>query len=414
MTAAKPGSGAVPQSNTARAAVSRGAPRAASQDRPGVNGRAAQPNARTAHHMLEAARRADTTEPIDQTSDRRTGAAGTAVQPVNAESTGLGAEHGDSAAVLQPVPESAPEATATANALSQGTSAVPPNPVPHAMPRPAIEIAEAARWTDGASASGSASAEPQPAAGKRSAPPTGPTAWLGAADEATPGTPAWPRALDGTAQGTSSRGNEPAAPHTGVVAGSDAWRAVPAWAGESTPSPPGRGERADDAPAPSAAAGVDAAGIPAGFAPVLRPADGGLQVALATPVESPKFHEALGVQVSVLARDGVQHAELHLNPAEMGPISVQIAVDGQQAQIHFGSDSAQTRQIVESSLPALAAALRDAGLTLSGGGVSQHAPGSRNAKASTLLTARIGRADELESQPARRIAIALGRLDTYA
>jgi flagellar hook-length control protein FliK len=91
-----------------------------------------------------------------------------------------------------------------------------------------------------------------------------------------------------------------------------------------------------------------------------------------TPATAPEFPDALGVQVSLLAQDGVQHAELHLNPAEMGPISVRIAIEGQQAQIDFGADSAQTRQLLEAGLPELASALRDAGLTLSGGGVSQH------------------------------------------
>jgi flagellar hook-length control protein FliK len=96
---------------------------------------------------------------------------------------------------------------------------------------------------------------------------------------------------------------------------------------------------------------------------------------LPTPVNSPEFKAALGMQVSLLARDGVQHAQLHLNPAEMGPISVQIALDGSQAQVDFGADSAHTRHIIEAGLPELASALREAGLTLSGGGVSQHARG---------------------------------------
>lgn len=98
-------------------------------------------------------------------------------------------------------------------------------------------------------------------------------------------------------------------------------------------------------------------------------------VPLDTPVLAPEFREALGVQVSVLARDGVQQAELHLNPAEMGPISVRIELDGQQAQVNFGVDNATTRALVEAGMPELASALREAGLTLSGGGVSEHARG---------------------------------------
>ena len=102
-----------------------------------------------------------------------------------------------------------------------------------------------------------------------------------------------------------------------------------------------------------------------------------LAVQVSTPADAPEFREALGVQVSLLARDGVHSAELHLNPAEMGPISVHIVMDGAQARVDFGADSANTRELIESGLPELAAALRDAGFTLAGGGVSQHSPGSQ-------------------------------------
>ena len=81
------------------------------------------------------------------------------------------------------------------------------------------------------------------------------------------------------------------------------------------------------------------------------------------------FAPALGQQISVLVRDGVQHARLHLNPAEMGPITVQIALDGNAAQVNLSADQPLTRQALEQAMPALAGALRDSGLTLTGGGV---------------------------------------------
>lgn len=100
-----------------------------------------------------------------------------------------------------------------------------------------------------------------------------------------------------------------------------------------------------------------------------------VSVQMATPAHAQEFPQSLGVQVSVLAKEGIQQAELHLNPAEMGPISVQIALDGTQAQVNFGADSAATRQIIERGLPELAASLREAGFTLSGGGVHSQARG---------------------------------------
>jgi len=140
-------------------------------------------------------------------------------------------------------------------------------------------------------------------------------------------------------------------------------------------------------------------------------------VALATPLDDPQFPRAFGVQVSVLARDGVQRAELHLNPAEMGPVSVQIVLDGTQARIDFGADAAGTRQLIEHSLPDLAAALREAGLTLTGGGVSQHSAGHEPRRDGAPATAEgtdpatpSGTAD---AAPVRR-HVRAGGLDLYA
>lgn len=93
------------------------------------------------------------------------------------------------------------------------------------------------------------------------------------------------------------------------------------------------------------------------------------------PVDSPLFAPALGSQLSLLARDGVRSALLQLHPAEMGPISVEIALDGNAARIDFQALRADTRSLIEASLPALAGALQDAGLTLAGGGVFEQAPG---------------------------------------
>jgi flagellar hook-length control protein FliK len=80
---------------------------------------------------------------------------------------------------------------------------------------------------------------------------------------------------------------------------------------------------------------------------------------------------ATGLADALAPNGGVQEARLQLHPAELGPITVQIALDGTGARIDFQADVAQTRQAIEASLPALAGALQDAGLTLTGGGVSQ-------------------------------------------
>lgn len=95
------------------------------------------------------------------------------------------------------------------------------------------------------------------------------------------------------------------------------------------------------------------------------------QINLREPLQAPEFSSALAARVSLLAVEGVQQAQLHLNPAEMGPVAIQINIDGQQAQVAFHAEMAETCQVLEQSLPELAAALRESGLTLSGGGVFQ-------------------------------------------
>jgi flagellar hook-length control protein FliK len=97
---------------------------------------------------------------------------------------------------------------------------------------------------------------------------------------------------------------------------------------------------------------------------------------LSAALGSPEFAPALGIQMSILAKEGVQEARLHLNPADMGPIAVQIAVDGQHARVHFQADLAATRDALQASLPDLANAMKEAGLMLAGGDVSGGRGGS--------------------------------------
>jgi flagellar hook-length control protein FliK len=142
-------------------------------------------------------------------------------------------------------------------------------------------------------------------------------------------------------------------------------------------------------------------------------------VTIATLINAPDFAQTLGVQLSVLAKGGIQQAELHLNPAEMGPVSVQIVMEGTQARIDFGADLAATRHAIEAGLPELASALRDAGFTLAGGGVSQHSgqrsDGRQGGDRGTQRGARVA-SDEAVARvamAARRI-VTPGGVDLYA
>jgi flagellar hook-length control protein FliK len=175
-------------------------------------------------------------------------------------------------------------------------------------------------------------------------------------------------------------------------------------------------DRGVDALTASLGVGAASQGADPAAAPTPAP-----PLALATPVDAPDFASALAVRVSVLVQDGVQQAELHLNPAETGPVSIHITVDGTAARVDFGADVAATRAAIERGLPELASALRDAGFTLAGGGVSQHAGGRASGEDDPRRsTARLDGSGNPASTPiaaeSRRVAraVAAGGVDLYA
>ncbi len=84
---------------------------------------------------------------------------------------------------------------------------------------------------------------------------------------------------------------------------------------------------------------------------------------------SAEFAAEVSQKIMLLVLDGVQTAKLHLNPAEMGPVTVQIQLDGATAQVHLAAENGDTRQALQDSMPQLASQLRESGLTLTGGGV---------------------------------------------
>ena len=93
------------------------------------------------------------------------------------------------------------------------------------------------------------------------------------------------------------------------------------------------------------------------------------QASLQAPVGSPAFAGLVASQLTLWVRSGVQQAQLHLNPAEWGPVRVAIALDGGAAQVHLVAEHGSTRQTLEQALPTLAAHLAEAGFTLASGGV---------------------------------------------
>lgn len=109
---------------------------------------------------------------------------------------------------------------------------------------------------------------------------------------------------------------------------------------------------------------IGAAALPgAPGAPAVAPAQSWIQ----TPVTQPGFSDEVVVELVRRvgqAEQGPQSVMLHLNPEALGPVSVSIELSGETARIEFGASEALTRHHLEATLPGLAEALREEGVSL--------------------------------------------------
>ena len=92
------------------------------------------------------------------------------------------------------------------------------------------------------------------------------------------------------------------------------------------------------------------------------------------PLLSSRFADGFAQQVTVLVEHGVQHAQLSLNPPELGPIDIRISVQDDAATIHLASQHGAVRDAMTEALPRLRELLDQVGVRLGEAGVSTHLP----------------------------------------
>ena len=94
------------------------------------------------------------------------------------------------------------------------------------------------------------------------------------------------------------------------------------------------------------------------------------QATLPMTPQSPTFAPALGQQIDVWMKGGVQHAEVQLSPQDLGPIRVRIEMEGAHTRVQMSADVPSTRDALQQALPQLSEQLGQVGISLTGGGVS--------------------------------------------
>lgn len=245
----------------------------------------------------------------------------------------------------------------------------------------------------------------------------------------------------GTPAGTGSGGAlagaqdaaQPAAGHLAADVNTPPPGAAPAATGFALPSPqPSPGvpdasrevaqRTADPALVPPPPAGA----APLGAAPAMvaaplaaEPPPAQHQATLASHPLSAAFAGDIAAEVSILAREGLQTAELRLNPVELGPIRIELSVANQVAEINFAAAHATTREGIEQSLSQLRELLSSQGMSLGHAGVSSDPRGGQaeqrqeGSRPSMAGSPRGGGEDARMSTPVA-VRAPRGMLDLYA
>jgi len=105
--------------------------------------------------------------------------------------------------------------------------------------------------------------------------------------------------------------------------------------------------------------------------PSLSRAPSTLTVADGSLGERPQLTNDLAANVRLLSNQGGGEAKLHLNPAELGRMSISVATEGNETKVVFVVETAQARQSIESALPRLKEMLEQSGLSLTDSDVSE-------------------------------------------
>lgn len=111
---------------------------------------------------------------------------------------------------------------------------------------------------------------------------------------------------------------------------------------------------------------------------------------------------------------GMSEVQIRLNPEDLGPIEVQLKLDGDKVAVRFDMADASVRDVVQTSLPNLASLLAARGLQLDQAQVFQQDRGHAQAQPEVARESR-GAGEDSESDPVStpRVTLRRGLVDDY-
>lgn len=133
-------------------------------------------------------------------------------------------------------------------------------------------------------------------------------------------------------------------------------------------------------------------------------------------IDSAEFPQGLAERVTFMVDNNLNGARLQVNPRELGPIELTIAVQGDHAQVWMSTHSAVTRDALESSLPKLRDMLGAQGFGQVSVDISQRSFQDRSgySRAYEPAPLPVGSAAADVPSPQATPRASLSALDTYA
>ncbi len=133
--------------------------------------------------------------------------------------------------------------------------------------------------------------------------------------------------------------------------------------------------------------------------------------AVLTHARDPRWADDFSARVSLMVRAGESTASLQLTPVDLGPVEVNVTVKDSQATIHFGATQADTRALIEASLPKLRELLASQGFNLMDASVSS---GFSRSQQQSFTSGNRGGGEAEPAVAEVRTVKQLGLLDLYA
>lgn len=138
------------------------------------------------------------------------------------------------------------------------------------------------------------------------------------------------------------------------------------------------------------------------------------------PVGQPGWDRAVGERIHWMVGQNIQHAEIKLNPPNLGPLEIKVSLHNDQTSVTFVATQAPTREALEASIPRLRELFGEINLNLANVDVGQQQAGESTQDEKTQSGGGTGLGvDPLghEQSTTRRqswVTAYDGLLDTYA